>query len=282
MGGGPGGEPAGRQKETERERRETGGSGERGAPTEKTMRRYAPAAPGGVVVARATALPTLGGQHREHEDQQHRRQLRRGGHIAEREPGPVDAGREGVDAIIVDRAEIAQRLHEGERDAAGEGGAGERQGDPREAAPGAAAEGAADFERANRLVEEGGAGEKIDIGVERQRQDGDGPAQRADVGEPVVAPCPAERLPQRRLHRPGVFEHARIGVGDGPGGERQREEQRPLEDGASGEAAHGAEPGGPGADDEGGEADAEKQPQGVRHVAGENGVDEVGPDVTGG
>ena len=276
---GPGGEPAGGQEESEGERRKAGGRRQARAPAGQAPGEDPTGPAGGVMVARAAPLPSLGGQHREHENQQHGGQLRGGPGVAEGEPRPVDAGREGVDAVIVDRAEVAQRLHERECDAAGERRPGERQGDAGEAAPRAAAQGAPNLKRADRLVQEGGAGEQIDVRVESQREDHDGPAERADVGEPVIAPRPAEGLAQRRLHRPGIFEHAGIGVGDGPGGKRQRQQQRPLEDRAAGEAAHGAEPCGAGADDEGGESDAEKQPQRVRDIAGENGVDEMRPDI---
>ena len=89
-----------------------------------------------MLIAGEPARPALGGQHQQDEQHQHRGELRRRDRLAEREPGAVDAGREGVDAEILDGAEIVQRLHQRQRHAAGDRRPGERHGDLEEAAQG--------------------------------------------------------------------------------------------------------------------------------------------------
>ena len=54
--------------------------------------------------------------------------------VAEREPGAVDAGGERVDGEIGDGAVVGERLHQRQRDAAGDGRARERQVDAPERA----------------------------------------------------------------------------------------------------------------------------------------------------
>ena len=180
---------------------------------------------------------------------------------------------------MLDRAVVAQRLHQGERHAAGDGRTGERQGDLGEAAPRPPAQGAADLDDADRLLEESGARQQVDVRVEHHGHDQDGAAQGVHLGEPVIAAAPAEEIAQARLHRPGEREQAAIGEGDGVGRHRQRQQQRPLEYGAAREAAHGHQPGGGNADQKRPGADAEHQHQGVDDVAGENRLGEMAPDL---
>ena len=67
--------------------------------------------------------------------EQHGGQLRRRDAVAQREPGAVDAGRERVDGEVGDGAVVGQRLHQRQRDAAGDRRARQRQLDAPECAP---------------------------------------------------------------------------------------------------------------------------------------------------
>ena len=156
-----------RHAEAQRDRCQAGSAGERAAAAAQVEGRPQ-ARLGGVLVAREPARPALRGKHQQHQQHQRSGQLRRRDRLAEREPGPVDAGREGVDAEVLDGAEIGQRLHQRERHTAGDRGPGERHGDFEEAAPRPAAERAADVEHAGALLEERRARQQIDVGVEHQ------------------------------------------------------------------------------------------------------------------
>src|SRR5579884_3482149 len=74
----------------------------------------------------------------------------------------------------------------------------------------APAEAAADFERAQRLLEKGRAGQEVNVGIECQRHNGDRALQRADLREPVVVSAPAEPGAERALD--GASELQEIGV----------------------------------------------------------------------
>lgn len=152
-------------------------------------------------------------------------------------------------------AEIVERLHERERDAGGDGRPRQGQRHLAEAAPGRAAEGPADLERADRLLEEGRAGEKVDVRVEHEGEDRGDSADRADLREPVVAAAPAERGAQGALDRARKIEKARIGVRDDVGRDRERQQKRRLEERAPRKAAHRDEPGGADAYDPGADRD---------------------------
>ena len=120
-------------------------------------------------------------QDGEHHEQQQRGELGRGGRAAQGIPGAIDAGGEGAQLEVGDRAEIGQRLHHDEGEAGGDGRTRQRQADAAEGAHRRAAQGPADLQRAQRLLGEPGAGEHVDIGIEGGGQDEDRTAQRADV-----------------------------------------------------------------------------------------------------
>src|SRR5262245_22744390 len=90
-------------------------------------------------------------------------ELGRRARLAHAEPGAIDAGRERIDAEILHRAEIAERLHQRECDAGHDRGTRQRQRDMRETLPRRTTERAADLDRADRLVDERDAREQIDI-----------------------------------------------------------------------------------------------------------------------
>ena len=217
----------------------------------------------GVLVAREAARPALGGQHQQHQQHQRGGELRRRDRLAEREPGAIDAGGEGVDAEVLHRAEVGQRLHQRERHAAGDRRPGERHRDLEEAAPRPAAQRAADVDHAGALLEEGGAREQVDVGVEHQRHDRDRATERADRREPVVGPAPVHDVAQEGLHRAGELQKVGVGVADDVGRDRERQQQRPLEDAAPGEVAHADQPGGADPDRDHPEPDAGREQRGV-------------------
>ena len=164
--------------------------------------------------ARAAARQPLDDEDDHDEGQQGHRQLRRGGAVAEREPGAVDPGGEGLHAEVRDRAVVGQRLHQGQRRAADDRRPGHRQRDAQEAAPRRQAERAAGVEQGRAALEEGDARQQVDIRIEHARQHDDRAAEAAHVGEPVVAggssrsPRAARSAPDRRTaagrrrHRP--------------------------------------------------------------------------------
>ena len=143
---------------------------------------------------RARSTPAPGSPN--DQEQQQRGELGGGGRAAQGIPGAVDAGGEGAQLEIGDGAEIGQRLHHDEGEAGGDGRPRQRQADAAEGGERRAAQRPADLERAHRLLGEAGPGQDIDVGIEGGGQDEDGAAQRADVGEPVVAPAPAGELAQ--------------------------------------------------------------------------------------
>ena len=233
----------------------------------------------GGVVAELGGTPgqPLGREHQHDQAQEAQGELGRGGRAAQRVPGAVDAGDEGADLEVGDGAEIGQRLHDDEGQACGYRRPGQRQADAAEGFEGRAAQRAADLEGADRLLEEGGTGEHIDVRVEHGGEHEDRPAQRVHVGEPVVAPAPAGGGAYGGLDRAGDAQHVGVGIGQDIGRHRQRQHQRPVEEAPAREAVHGDEPGGtrPHAEREGGHAQAEQD--GVAHILGQHRPGEMRP-----
>ena len=201
--------------------------------------------------------------------------------VAQQEPGAVDAGGERVDREVRDRPEVGERLHQRERDAAGDRGPRERQLDAPEHLAAARAERARGLDERRRPLGERGAREQVGVRVEREHEHRRRARQRADVREPVVVAAPAEGLAQRRLHRPGVLQRVGVGVGHHVGRHREREQQRPLEHPAAREAELRDDPAGerPAERDAGADEDDERER--VAGVAREHRVGEVRPGRPG-
>jgi|GEM_PF-5525525 len=134
------------------------------------------------------------------------------------------------------------------------------QGDGEEPSPRAFTQCAADLQHADRLLQERGSAQKIDVWVQHQRHDRDRAAEGPDFGKPIVlAVLPAEDLAQPNLEGACVLQL----VGDDErqyiSRHRQWQQESPVEEPTPRKAAHGHQPRGAGADHEGADADAEKQ-----------------------
>ncbi len=219
--------------------------------------------------------------HPQHEGEQEQCELGRSRRIAEREPGAIDAGGEGAQLEIGDGTEVGQGLHHHERQSGCDRRPGQRHADAPERGERRAAQGSADLERTDRLFGERCPGQYIDIGVHGCGQDEDGPAERAHVGEPIVAPAPAGEVAQHGLNRPGHLQEVRVGVGQHIGRHGQRQNQRPAQNALAGEAVHGDQPSGTRADQERARADPKAKEHAVAQVLGEDGGCEVCPQALG-
>ena len=227
--------------------------------------------------------PALDREQGQGEDDEGERKLRSAGRAVHVEPHVEDPGRERWNREEIDGAELVEGLHEGEGGSDRDAGPRHRQGDREEAPHRPAAEGTARLEQAEALLDEGGPGEQVDVGVEHERQHDRRPAEGADLGKPVVAGGgPAERFAKRGLDRTRVLELVGDDEGEDVARHRERQQERPGEDPPPGKAVHGHEPGGAGPDDDGAGPHPQQEPQGVRDVDGEDGRREVAPGVVRG
>ena len=196
--------------------------------------------------------------------------------------GGRDGEGRGGDAEERGGADVVQRLHQGEARAERDRRPGERQRDPEEdrAAPGAERLGG--FDQTRRLHEEEGAGRQVDVGAEDEAEEDDAAGKRADLGEGEVARMrQAEDGAKRGLHRADRMKDVEIGVGDDVGRDRQRQEERPVEDAAAGEFVSRHQPGGAGADGDDEEADAEQEDEGDAEGDRNDILDEMRPEIAG-
>ncbi len=226
--------------------------------------------------------PAFQEHQREHGRQHDERDLRRARQARTVHPGRVDRDRERAYAEKFRSADIVQRLQQCQRSADGDGGTGERQRHAQEGRKAPGAERARDLERRRRLHEESRARGQIDIRIEHEAQEQDAAGQRAHIGQPKPARIvDAEQRPERGLDRAERMQKVEIGEGDDIGGDRERQQQRPVEEPAAGKAAGGDEPSGADADHDGDDTDAEQQQRGVvdrlRQYIGE----EMRPQIAG-
>ena len=210
---------------------------------------------------------------------QDKRDLRGALAIAQPVPGPIDRRRQRLHAVILDGAEIGERLQERQHHAGGNGGPRQRQCDAEEGAPRAVAQDTTGLDQGVRLAEECGARGEIDVRIEHQREQERDAAGRAEIGEPVVAAAPAGGLAQGALNGTGESQKIGIGIADDVGRQHQRQQQRPLQQPAAGEAAHRHQPRRAGADDGRAEADHQQQDQRVEEDVDELGVGEMPPQL---
>ena len=272
----------GREQEPQRDRRQARHEGQDRSSAGQTVHGEDPvAARHRLLVCGAPARPPLEHDEREDEHQQQGGQLGRRDPLAHPEPRAVDAGRERLHPEVVHGAEVAERLHERERDAGRDRRSRQRQRHGEEAPPRAPSEAPARLQDRRRLLEEGRARQQVDVRVEGQGQHGDRAAERADVREPVLARPPSGDRPQGALERTRELQEVGVGVRQDVRRHSHRQEQRPLEDALPGEAAHGHQPCEAHPDHQAPRSDAEQEPQRVPHVAGQHGRREVRPDVPG-
>jgi hypothetical protein len=121
--------------------------------------------------------------------------------------------------------------------------------------------------------------EEIDVRVvDEDHHQGDA-AVRADLGQPQAL---AEGAAERGLHRAREVEETEGGEADDVGRHGERQDERPLERRAAGEAMMDDEPGESGAEHEGAGPHAREKPHGIPGELHELGAPEVSPDLDGG
>ena len=205
--------------------------------------------------------------------------LRRALAISEPVPGAVDRRRECMDAVVLHRSKVGERLEEGQHGAGRDGRACQRQGHAPESSPRSMPQDATGLEQRLRLHQEGGARRQIDVGVEDEGEQEGHAACRAEVRKPVVAAPPTGYCAQGRLKRPRECQEIGVGIADDVGRQHQRQQKRPLQGPAAGKAAHGDEPGRPSADDGRAEPHAQQQNNGICDNVGELRLGYVAPQV---
>ena len=197
----------------------------------------------GIVIARGTALRALQHGDQQREGQKAQGQLRRRGAVGHQEPAGIDAGRQRLHPEMGDGAEIGDRLHDRQQDAPRDGGPRHGEADLPEGREGPAPQRARGQEPGRALLQEGGAGQQVDVRVKHQRQHDRRAAQRPDFREPVVTRPPAGQVAQGGLHDPRMVQHMGIGIGQHVGRKGQRQDQHDLEDPRTRKARHRHQPG---------------------------------------
>ena len=259
------------QAETTGQRQRASGHRQRLAYTAQPAAGGGAAVQAGVGVAAPAPAGAFKQQHQRDKAQQHQRQLRRGGPVAQREPGPVDARGEGLHREVADGAEVGQRLHQRQRHATGDGRPRHRQRDAQKALPGCQPQRAGDLDHRVATLDEGRARHQVNIGVEHQREHDHRAAGRPHVGKPIVSAAPAKGLAQRRLQRAHVLQQVGVAVGHHVGRHRQRQDQRPFKHRPAGKVMPCHQPGRPDAQQRDTDADPATQVQGGDHIVGQNG-----------
>ena len=270
-----------RDDEPEQHRQRAERARERRPPTaERAPLERPEARPARLEVLAVTAADALQRDQHHDEGQQEGGDLRTAAEVVHAQPDVVETGGERADGEVVDGAVVVQRLHHRHRETHHDRRASHREGYPEEAVRAVATERAGGLEHRGRLLEEGGAGEEVDVGVEHQHQHQDRARHRADGGKAVVArELPAEERAQRRLHRSRELEQIGVDVGDDVGRHRERQQERPVEDAPAGEVVVSDVPGRADADQYRAERHPAHQHERVRDVAAEYRRDEVRPDV---
>ncbi len=163
------------------------------------------------------------------------------GEIEHAQPGAVDGGGEGVEAVDGHGAEIRQGFHQRQGQPRHDGRPGHGQADPEECSHRALAEAARSLEGGQPAADEGRPGQQVHVGVESQHQDKKDAARSADRLE--QGRRGAEPVAPGRLDRAGVIEHAQVDEGEHVGRERQGEHQQRIENPAERILAAGRQPG---------------------------------------
>ncbi len=186
------------------------------------------------------ARAVLEQEQRQGEEQQHARELGGRDPIEHAVPDAIDGLGQRAIAERRDGPEVGERFHHRERHPRREGGPRHRHRHREERGRARAAEGARDLHRGGALLAEGHPGQEVDVRVEDQGHHGDHPAVGAQLGQPGAR---AERAAQRALDRSRVLEETEEGEADDVGRHRERQDQRPLQHRAPGEAVEHHEPG---------------------------------------
>ena len=180
-------------------------------------------------VARAPAREALEHEQRERDRHEQHGELHRRVAVERVEPDAVDRVRERPHPEQVDRAEVGERLHQRERDAAEDRRPRERQAHAQDRPAAREPEPARGLEQRARLAEERRPRQQVDVRVEHEREHADRPERGADAGQ--VEPEREQR------------EHV--------AGHRERQHERPLDPAPPRELEEGHERGERGAEQEG-------------------------------
>jgi hypothetical protein len=232
-----------RQNEARRERQAAGQQRDERAPTVEHDPLRGPRA---VRCRRKPGPPARAqfeGHQNQHDRKQYAGQLAGRDAIAEREPGTVDRGGKGLQAEVRRRAVIGHGLHQRQRSPRSHCRPRHWQVDAQPAADRREAQRTRRVGHRSGAREEGGARQKVDVGVKRDREDERRAGDRADFREPVLAALPAEVSPQTALQRSGELQKIRVCVGDDVGRHRQRHQQCPLESAAARKVIRRNQPG---------------------------------------
>jgi len=157
----------GGQYETEKNRQRASERAQK-VPLRPAACRKMSVASGCVVIAAIRAHRPLDHEHHEHESKHDAGDLRSISQAVAVEPGVVNDDSERTYAEEFYRAKIAQRLHQGERNASGKRWPRERQGNLSEGCYGGPAERAAHFDHAHRLHKEARPRGDVDVRMEHQ------------------------------------------------------------------------------------------------------------------
>ena len=139
--------------------------------------------------------------------------------VAEVHPGIKQASGQGLDGKEVHGTKIVQGFHQHQGKADGYRRSGDGQNHPEERAQRGVAETAADREQRRGLFQKGGAGQKVNVGIQDQPDHQRGAFEAANFREPVVCgTAPAEQVSQGTLNGASVVQEACVHIGNNVGG----------------------------------------------------------------
>ena len=256
------------------------GAGRGGGPppgeAHRLHHRPAPAALG--EAGAATRVPLEQEQARR-EEEQHAGELGRRDAVEHPVPDPVDRLGERAVAEAGDGAEVRERLHHRESHAGDQRRARHGHRDAEERGAARPPQHPGDLDGGGALLAEGHARQQVHVGIEDQRHHHHDARVGADLGQPRAGADPAA---QPALQRPRVLEQADEREADHVGRHGERQDQRPFEHAAPGEAMVHDEPGEPAPHHQGADADTDQQQHGLPHELEELGAPEMEPHVARG
>ena len=195
--------------------------------------------------ARAAAREAFAEQQGQHQQQGHQGNLGRTRQVGALQPRRIDADGQGLHPKVLGGTQIIEALHQGERDARGQGRSRQRQRHALERPERCLSQGAGNLEHAHGLLREAGPGRQVNVRVKHTREHQHASAQRTNLGEPVIPrTLPAEQSAQQLLHGSRIVKQFYIAIGDDVGRHRQRQHQQSVEKATPREPIHGDEPGG--------------------------------------
>ena len=272
-------ELAHREQEREREHAHAGARRAGGPPPGEAHRLHPRPAPPALGEAGAAARVPLEQEQARGEEEQHAGELGGREAVEHPVPDPIDRLGEGAVAEARDGAEVGEGLHHREGHPCHQSRARHGHRDAEERAGARAPQHPGSLHGGGALLAKSHARQQVHIGIEDQRHHDHDPRVGADLGQPRAG---AEPAAQRTLQRPRVFEEADEREADHVGRHGQRQDQRPFEHAAPGEAVVHDEPGESAPHHQGAGADSGQQQQGLAHQLEELGAPEMEPHVARG